>query len=317
MSSNELRNKTEITEITGEEWLYSQDVSSPYTVKKLKSQTLIDYINSLISLTIGSSVKYEETFIDVSASHPWYCLSKPSEVLTTTNYSQSFIDARRARKWTYDEAGASPVSSFSGAWASNVFTLDNNATNIAFLTELLEDWVFHGSPATGWRILSDGTEEFNITNIVLSTRQITVNLDSKTATGTSIEVYLNRVYGSTTSCKHFSEAGLAEYQAGGSKIAGALRRDKMQLIKGALPESLNNGIPDRNGYAYNNRTGVFTPSVTRGTGLSVSTGSTNGIGIYFSSASSPDARTSATTDGETQAKSSTVFKYLYVGSYKA
>lgn len=314
MSSNELRNKTEITEITGEEWFYSQDVSSPYTVKKLKSQTLIDYINSLVSLTVGSSVKYEETFIDISASHPWYCLSKPSEVLTTTNYSQSFIDARRARKWTYDEAGSSPVSSFSGAWASNVFTLDNNATNIAFLTELLEDWVFHGSPATGWRILSDGTEEFNITNIVLSTRQITVNLDSKTATGTSIEVYLNRVYGSTTSCKHFSEAGLADYQAGGDKFAGALRRDQMQRITGEFFAAQNWFVGQEQ---------LTSPSAlsvaNRGKSGSGSSG-TSGIltnSLIFDSSLSPDNRSSATTDGETQAKSATIYKYLFVGSYSA
>ena len=295
MSSNELRNKTEITEITGEEWLYSQDVSSPYTVKKLKSQTLIDYINSLISLTVGSSVKYEETFIDISESHPWFCLSKPSEVLTTTNYSQSFIDARRARKWTYDEAGASPVSSFSGAWASNVFTLDNNATNIAFLTELLEDWVFHGSPATGWRILHDGTEEFNITNIVLSTRQITVNLDSKTATGTSIEVYLNRVYGSTTSCKHFSEAGLADYQAGGDKFAGALRRDQMQRITGEVTWQ-NFGRGD----ISITKDGAFSSSsATGGPGGNSGTSSSSPV-LRFDSYFSPNARTSATTAGRTK-----------------
>lgn len=315
MSSNELRNKTEITEITGEEWFYSQDVSSPYTVKKLKSQTLIDYINSLISLSVGSSVKYEETFIDISESHPWLCLSKPSEVLTTTNYSQSFIDARRARKWTYDEAGASPVSSFSGAWASNVFTLDNNATNIAFLTELLEDWIFHGSPATGWRILYDGTEEFNITNIVLSTRKITVDLDSKTATGTSIEIYTNRVYGSTTSCKHFSESGLADYQAGGTKIAGALRRDKMQKLTGSM--SFMSG---ESGYGIaSGATGVYKLTAqTTDPHFDNTGGSTSGgLKFDFDSALSPNSRTSTTTDGETQAKSATIYKYLFVGSYQA
>jgi hypothetical protein len=96
---------------------------------------------------VGVERRELDTFIDISEDFPWFCLSKPSVVQTTANYTQEYIDARRSRKWTYQEAGSSPVSSFSGAWSGNVFTLDDNATNNAFLAELLEDWIFHGSPA--------------------------------------------------------------------------------------------------------------------------------------------------------------------------
>jgi len=242
---------------------------------------------------------------DISASFPWLCLSKPTAVLTTTNYTQDFIDSQRSIKWVYEEAGATPVSSFGGVWSTNEFTLDNNATNIAFLAELLEDWEFHGKPTSGWRVLFDGTTELDITNIVLSTRKITT---AANGSGASIEIYSNRVKGSTTSCKHFTEAGLADYQAGGGKIAGALRRDKMQRTTGQLSPVFSNT-------AYTTKSGVFSGTTGPTAGAVQGTTGTFQYVINFDSANSPNARTSATTDGETQAKSATVFKYLFCGSY--
>jgi hypothetical protein len=245
---------------------------------------------------------------DISASFPWLCLSKPTAVLTTTNYTQDFIDSQRSIKWVYEEAGATPVSSFGGAWSTNEFTLTDNATNNAFLAELLEDWVFHGSPTSGWRILFDGTTELDITNIVLSTRKITTNANGA---GASIEIYTNRVKGSTTSCKHFTEAGLADYQAGGGKIAGALRRDKIQRITGQASSSSGTGLLST--------TAVVEGALKRGSNsyanAPAGTGSADTRSIAIDSADSPNARTSATTDGETQAKSATVFKYLFCGSF--
>jgi len=309
MGSNELRNKPENTTLLGTEWLYTQEATSPYEVQKMKFQTILDRIDALSYQEVGSSIMYMRKYKDISASFPWLCLSKPTVVLTTTNYTQDFIDSQRSIKWVHEEAGASPVSSFGGAWSTNEFTLDNNATNIAFLAELLEDWEFHGKPTSGWRILFDGTTELDITNIVLSTRKITTDANGS---GTSIEIYTNRVKGSTTSCKHFTEAGLADYQAGGGKIAGALRRDQMQLLTGNARwrDDGVSGIVATSG----NLTGVFkdgsSGTVVSGTGVT-------GKQIAFDSSGSPNARTSATTDGETQAKSATVFKYLFVGSYEA
>jgi len=314
MGSNELRNKPENTTLVGTEWLYTQEDVPPYEVQKMRFQTILDRIDAATFQEVGSSIIYMRKYKDISASFPWLCLSKPTAVLTTTNYTQDFIDSQRSIKWVYEEAGATPVSSFGGAWSTNEFTLTDNATNNAFLAELLEDWVFHGSPTSGWRILFDGTTELDVTNIVLSTRKITTNANGS---GTSIEIYSNRVKGSTTSCKHFTEAGLADYQAGGGKIAGALRRDQMQLITGEIAfrrqstpsgailvgESASGALSSKNDIARD---------IIGGTGT---LGNAVSNILVYNSANSPNARTSATTDGETQAKSATVFKYLFCGSY--
>jgi hypothetical protein len=62
--------------------------------------------------------------------------------------------------------------------------------------------------------------------------------------------------------------------------------------------------------------GVFSNGTSRSANTSPQ-GSSSANDLAFNSADSPNARTSATTDGETQAKSATVFKYLFVGSYEA
>jgi len=297
MGSNELRNKPENTTLVGTEWLYTQEDVSPYEVQKMRFQTILDRIDAATFQEVGSSIIYMRKYKDISASFPWLCLSKPTAVLTTANYTQDFIDSQREIKWVYEEAGATPVSSFGGAWVTNEFTLDNNATNIAFLAELLEDWEFHGKPTSGWRILFDGTTELDITNIVLSTRKITT---AANGAGASIEIYSNRVKGSTTSCKHFTEAGLADYQAGGGKIAGALRRDKMQGHWHRMYQQAGGGALDYpNLVAAANGAQQDAGTQINGPGSSISDG-TNGT---------------PRTGSETQAKSATVFKYLFCGSY--
>ena len=173
---------------------------------------------------IGSTLKFEASYIAITPSSPWFCMSLPDQTLSATNYPQSFIDILRAKKVVYDEFNTN-VSSFSGSWSGSDFTLDDTTTNNAMLAELAEEWLFAGSPTTGWRILVSGGSEYNITNIVTSTRKITV---SGSPSGTSIEIYLNRMLGSTTTAKHFSWAGLGLYMTGQNKITGLRRRDKFQ-----------------------------------------------------------------------------------------
>jgi hypothetical protein len=272
------------------------------------------------SKIIGSTIKTELSYIPISSSHPWLCMSLSDRTLNLANYNQAFIDALRARKLTYDEFGASPVTAFTGAWGAgadaNKFTLDNNATNIAMLAELAEDWLFASSPVTGWRILGSGGFEFNITGITTATRIITVNLDSESPAGaTSIEIYLNRVYRDATKVRHFSEAGNAAYQAGGtSKFNGLRRRDQFQAWQLG---STADGTGARNYWSYNaNRDDLggsdvaanySNPrSITTGQGLSnmlkAMNDGTNG-----------DPRTGL----ETRAKSGTRYEYVYTGSYTA
>jgi hypothetical protein len=266
------------------------------------------------ALIIGEDIRTLSVLREPTAIFPWFCLSYPNQNFTSANFPLEFIDKRRNLKHIYNEFNDplldTKAESFSGTWSSNVFTLANNAANNAMLAELAEDWLYHGSPTSNWRILSDGTTDFNITGINVTSRTITVNLDSATATGTSIEIYTNRVYRNNSQARHFSEAGLATYQAGGGKSGRLFRRDQMQRITG-------NADVRSVGFVGLSSAASGAMSLVDGgyTGYS----GTNGVNykINFNSADSPDARTSATTDGETRSKSSSRYEYIYVGSYTA
>jgi hypothetical protein len=62
--------------------------------------------------------------------------------------------------------------------------------------------------------------------------------------------------------------------------------------------------------------GAFTPDtpITNATGAEALTGNK---GASFDSANSPDARTSATTDGQTRPKNTAAFVYMWAQSYVA
>jgi hypothetical protein len=247
------------------------------------------------SPVIGSTLKFELTYTAISASNPWFCLSLADQDWTTAHFSADFIAEMRTRKVIYDEMGASPVSSFGGAWAGDTFTLTDNAANVAMITALAREYAYAGSPTTNWRLLHDGTNEFNIIAIDVSARTIQVNLDSKTAAGSAIEIYKHRVYGSTTSARHFSEAGLGFYQAGGDKISGLRRLDQMQ------------GHYHNGGYSYSaNSTGGAVPGWDpTATNLKVQgpvSDGTNG-----------DPRTGT----KTEIEAGTLLAYIYVGTYTA
>ena len=113
MASNELRNKTELTSVTGDEWVYVQDNLTPFEVKKI-SITRVQQ-----SGIIGKSLMFLNSYIPISATFPWLCLSLSDRTLTTSNYSADFIDEMRSRKVIYDELDTA-VSAFSGSWASKV-----------------------------------------------------------------------------------------------------------------------------------------------------------------------------------------------------
>ena len=303
MASNELRNKTELTSVTGDEWVYAQDNLPPYTVKKVQIDTIAAYAGA--GEIVGKSLRFLNSYIPISSTFPWLCLSLSDRTLTTSNYSADFIAEMRSRKIVYDETDTA-VSAFSGSWSGSDFTLDNNAANIAMITELAEDWLFASSPTTGWRILVSGGSEYNITNIVTSTRKITV---SGSPSGTSIEIYLNRILGSTTSAKHFSWAGLGLYMTGQNKITGLRRRDKMQRITGNSAAGYISGLI---GNTYDITNGALrTVSSSKGSPV---TGSSNyNISLYFDSANSPDARTGT----KTEIEAGTLLVYMYTGGYTA
>lgn len=259
--------------------------------------TITNLISSLQSLYIGQEMKFLNCYKPISASFPWFCMSLPDQTLTTTNYDSAFIDEMRSRKVVYDEFNTA-VSSFSGTWSGSNFTLDNNAANVAMIAELYEDWLFAGSPTSGWRILVSGGIEYNITGFTVGSRIITV---SGSPSGTSIEIYLNRILGSTNSCKHFSWAGLGLYMTGQNKITGLRRRDRMQ---GHWHESY-----------YNSQVVSF-----------ASTGTIDGASGNVNTAHTSTRTRTAISDGvngtprtgpKTEMESGTVLAYVFVGTYTA
>ena len=60
MASNELRNKTELTSVTGDEWVYIQESASPYAVKKVSITRVQE------SGIIGKSLMFLNSYIPIS-----------------------------------------------------------------------------------------------------------------------------------------------------------------------------------------------------------------------------------------------------------
>ena len=169
------------------------------------------------------------------------------------------------------------------------------------IAELYEDWLFAGSPASGWRILVSNGVEYNITGFTVASRIITV---SGSPSGTAIEIYLNRILGSTTSAKHFSWAGLGLYMTGQNKITGLRRRDKLQGFYTVGGVSASAGI----GRFGETNTGITTTVSESGGAASSALGYNHKI---YTDGTNGTPRTGA----KTEIESATAMLYLYVGSY--
>lgn len=272
--------------------------------------TIANLILSLQSLYIGQEMKFLNCYKPISASFPWFCMSLPDQTLTTTNYDSAFIDEMRSRKVTYDEFNTA-VSSFSGTWSGSNFTLDNNAANVAMIAELYEDWLFAGSPTSGWRILVSGGTEYNITGFTVASRIITV---SGSPSGTAIEIYLNRILGSTTSAKHFSWAGLGLYMTGQNKITGLRRRDQFQAWQlGASNDKT--GARNVYGRTYRRDYSLDSSSYESYTEFELQTTAQGNANMLkaMNDGTNGDPRTGTKTEME----SGTVLAYVFVGTYTA
>lgn len=291
------------TVIDGTERIPGRDSSGDFKI------TAENMISSVQSVYIGEEMKIFYSYKPISSTFPWLCMSLPDAVLSTTNYSSEFIDVMRARKVIYDEFDTA-VSSFSGTWSGSDFTLTDNAANNAMIAELYEDWLYAGSPSSGWRILESDGSEYNITGFTVASRIITV---SGSPTGTAITIYLNRVLGSTTSCKHFSWAGLGLYQTGGNKISGLRRRDAMQghimALWGADTAGAVTGISSTD--ARNIAAGKGT--VNEGYKTNVG----GGIASQVTKIVTDGIHGTPRTGPKTEMESGTAMLYLYVGSYTA
>ena len=282
-----------------------QDVITRSINNVIKTASKVPEKGASIDLFAGEDIRLMKVYKPISVTFPYFCLSLPDQDWTTSHYSADFIASMRTRKVIYDEMGASPVSSFGGAWSGDTFTLTNNAANVAMITALAREYLYAGSPTTNWRLLHDGTNEFNIIAISVSARTIQVNLDSKTAAGSAIEIYRHRVYGSTTSARHFSEAGLGFYQAGGDKISGLRRLDQMQGHRHPLLGA--NGIGGSRNYHY-----------YRGTNrVSGEPEQVSERWPVYGELTSDDIHGTPRIGTKTEIEAGTLLAYIYVGTYTA
>jgi len=297
------------TALDGSERLAGRDATGDFKI------TAANISSSAQSITtVGLQVITLKRYKAISDTFPWFCLGLPDQDLvqdteTGGNFPEALITEMRSWKVTYDEFDTAQTE-FVGAWVAGVYTLTDTTANNEMIALLEEDYNFQGD-FTKFRILSDGTNEYEITALDSTARTITVDTTDNTPSGTAVEIYLHRLYGETTSVRHYSEAGLANYQAGDGKIAGLRHRDQMQLITGTLDPFINTAAS-----GVNTATGVFDSNGDTA-GHKWSNLTSGSETISFDSSGSPGARTSDDTDGETIARHISEYKYLYVGSYTA
>lgn len=293
--------------------------SAPTTDYQVANKKYVDDNAGGMTLYVGQDIREMTVYKAISSSFPWFCLSLPSQTLSTSNYSTAFITEMRARKLTYDELGT-PVTAFGGTWATDTpsagyatFTSDSSTETDAMIEYLVEDYLVAGS-YSNFRIVNDGTNDFEITALSVSAGTIVVDSSSNTPSGTSVSIYLNRIYGSTTSIRHHTEAGLAVYQGNNTKLSGLRRLDQLQDLTGTLGFTENSSNS-----AYFARVGDITSgifSVTSRTGKS-GLDTDSGTSTIYDYQADFDAANVARTGDETRVSSATTYRYLYVGSYSA
>ena len=280
------------TALTGDERVPGRDSSGDFKI------TVGNMISSVQSVYLAEEMKIFSVYKEISATFPWFCMSLPDQNWTTDHYSADFIAEMRSRKVIYDELDTN-VSSFTGSWSTGVFTLDDNTANNAMLAELAEEYLFAGSPVTNWRLLNDGTYDYNVTAISVAARTIEVSTADHTPSGTSISIYLHRVYGSTTSARHHSWAGLGLYMTGSNKVTGLRRRDTMQGHYHANPAVVD-----------------IASSVVGGVGGHLA--SVNAGPQYNTVGPITDGTNGTPRTGpKTEIESGTVLAYVFAGSYTA
>jgi hypothetical protein len=145
------------------------------------------------------------------------------EPLTASAQSCSIIDQS-----TY-------VSSFSGSWSGTAFTLTDNPQNRILLDALSEDAYYQGANfnanlitpinPSNWITLRWGTTDINISSFNPTTRVI--NITSGVPTGTTIELYPNRILNSSDA-RHRQIEDSTLINNGIQVISGLRLRDRMQ-----------------------------------------------------------------------------------------
>jgi len=190
-----------------------------------------------------------DEYKEPSADFPYYCLQKPSDVLTTTNYHADYINFLRNKPLRYLAGTGSAKTAFDiSAWerTSNVVTVTftNTTAEQKILNALSEDNLVHGSftnwltiTVSGWTGVAAGT--YDITAIDAALRSISFTLAGADATSTGVTAtatfYKHRLNAGTdptgVMARHIQIVGrgfMTANDADAEYIAGLRFRDRMQ-----------------------------------------------------------------------------------------
>jgi len=264
--------------------------------------------------------------------NPAVCLSEIEsyEDISSTNWPD-LVPLLRARPayWMHNKTGEKYQFSVTN-WAivSNVATLtfsDTDAEN-GILGVLGEDNLSHGGYGN-WQTITLASAigdiaagDYAITDVDTLARTISFAYAASNNSGgvtATASFYRHRVAGSTTTARLFAIDGYAIMSEGSDRVSGFRKLDQMQKITGDLTAgaifvmgaSEGASVTTNGAFAVSDASGP-----RRNTGL---VGSDTIKTMWFDSASSPDARVSATTAGETRPRNMAAYVYLFGRSYVA
>lgn len=159
------------------------------------------------SMFLNATTSWDPTSLATAKTYnPSICLSTIN-IQTTLDVAAwpDFVPLLRAKKIKYLEGKSGEVSSWTATVSGSVVTMPNNASANAVLASFAKDVVVHGS-YTSWITLTIGGTEYAITNINLTTREITVTGTPSSGSQT-VEFYPHRISGSTTTARLFEASG--------------------------------------------------------------------------------------------------------------
>jgi hypothetical protein len=148
MASNELRNKTELTSVTGDEWVYVQDNLTPFTVKKVQIDTIAAYAGA--GEIVGKTSSYVITDTDAA---------KRVEVDTTAGditITLPLLANNTGRRIEISNVKGGTNKVIISPNATDANKLSSDALDVIWLTKVGDYAIFQASSTSGyWEIVGE------------------------------------------------------------------------------------------------------------------------------------------------------------------
>lgn len=204
-----------------------------------------DEVDFLLAMNPVGKYSWFNFYQEPSPAFPWLHLAQSDLVLSESNWPLLVPHLRNIKLTYFDNGSGTPVNSFtivSYSRTSNIasIVLATNSINDNILAALVEEQVIQGDFSS--RLLyipvslgSIDSGEYTLTGINTGTRTITfassgIDIGS-TPSSSSVEFYMHRILGSSTTAKHFRTTGrslMTVGDANGYIVGGLRRRDTFQ-----------------------------------------------------------------------------------------